>query len=154
MHDLRQPPHLHFALSTLVALLHPHMCFAAARHVSFLQLEDIDSGQHVTVRCERTASDRLCQHTTAGGPLCVSWFDDIWFADVHPGYPHVQLEDIDFGRRVAVERELAASASEGHAAPNAVFDESGQLLLYPTLLGVKVVNLVSNKVVRILGECG
>ncbi len=67
---------------------------------------------------------------------------------------HTQLEDIDFGRRVAVERELAASASEGHAAPAAVFDESGQLLLYPTLLGVKVVNLVSNKVVRILGEWG
>ncbi|EFJ47438.1 hypothetical protein VOLCADRAFT_61491 [Volvox carteri f. nagariensis] len=63
-----------------------------------------------------------------------------------------QLEDIDFGRRMAVERELAASAEETRGLPNAVFDESGNFLLYATLLGIKVVNLVTNKVVRILGK--
>ncbi|KXZ54623.1 hypothetical protein GPECTOR_4g688 [Gonium pectorale] len=63
-----------------------------------------------------------------------------------------QLEDIDFGRRMAVERELAAAPEETHGTPNAVFDESGNFLLYGTLLGVKVVNLVTNKVVRILGK--
>ncbi|GIL83353.1 hypothetical protein Vretimale_11294 [Volvox reticuliferus] len=63
-----------------------------------------------------------------------------------------QLEDIDFGRRMAVERELAASAEETHGSPNAIFDESGNFLLYATLLGIKVVNLVTNKVVRILGK--
>ncbi len=62
----------------------------------------------------------------------------------------LQLEDIDFGRRMAVERELAAA--ETAPAPNAVFDESGHFLLYPCLLGVKVVNLETNKVARILGE--
>ncbi|KAG2431728.1 hypothetical protein HXX76_009224 [Chlamydomonas incerta] len=63
-----------------------------------------------------------------------------------------QLEDIDFGRRMAVERELWNSAEETHGAPNAVFDESGNFLLYATLLGVKVVNLTTNKVVRMLGK--
>ncbi|GLC33697.1 Peptidylprolyl isomerase [Pleodorina starrii] len=63
-----------------------------------------------------------------------------------------QLEDIDFGRRMAVERELTASAEETHGSPNALFDESGNLLLYATLLGIKVVNLVTNKVVRMLGK--
>jgi peptidylprolyl isomerase domain and WD repeat-containing protein 1 len=37
------------------------------------------------------------------------------------------LEDIDFGRRVAVERELAVA--EGAPPPNAVFDDSGNFLL-------------------------
>jgi peptidylprolyl isomerase domain and WD repeat-containing protein 1 len=37
------------------------------------------------------------------------------------------LEDIDFGRRVAVEREL--SVAEGAPPPNAVFDDSGNFLL-------------------------
>ncbi len=33
-----------------------------------------------------------------------------------------------------------------------VFDESGQFVLYPTLLGVKVVNMVTNKLVRVIGK--
>ncbi len=33
-----------------------------------------------------------------------------------------------------------------------VFDESGNFLLYPTLLGVKVVNLVTNGISRVLGK--
>ncbi len=34
---------------------------------------------------------------------------------------------------------------------NAVFDHSGHFLLYPTLAGVKLVNLETNSVVRVLG---
>ena len=47
-----------------------------------------------------------------------------------------RLEPIDFGRRVAAEKELQADPE----APgcNAVFDESGNFLLFPTLLGIKV----------------
>ena len=44
---------------------------------------------------------------------------------------------------MALERELARA--EGVPPPNAVFDASGHFLLYPCLLGVKVVNLVTNK---------
>lgn len=32
------------------------------------------------------------------------------------------------------------------------FDDSGNFVLYPTLLGVKVVNLVTNRLVRIIGK--
>lgn len=35
---------------------------------------------------------------------------------------------------------------------NAIFDESGHFLIYCTMLGVKVVNLVTNKVARVLGR--
>ncbi|KAG1663107.1 hypothetical protein FOA52_010510 [Chlamydomonas sp. UWO 241] len=63
------------------------------------------------------------------------------------------VEDMDFGRRLAVEKEVGPSLDEpGSAAPNAVFDESGNFLIYPCLLGIKVVNLVTNTVSRILGK--
>jgi peptidylprolyl isomerase domain and WD repeat-containing protein 1 len=51
-----------------------------------------------------------------------------------------KLEDMDFGRRLAIEREL----DRDHSGPggalrtaNAVWDESGNMLLYATLLGIK-----------------
>lgn len=64
---------------------------------------------------------------------------------------------------MAVEKELDRRWKEGSDGdaddalsysllPNAVFDESGTLLLYPSLLGIKVVNLETNQVCRILGK--
>jgi hypothetical protein len=47
---------------------------------------------------------------------------------------------------------LFNAAEPGAPRPNAVFDESGNFLVYPTLTGIKVVNLVTNQVSRILGE--
>lgn len=60
-------------------------------------------------------------------------------------------------RRMAVERDLhsqwAGESSQEHVPkPTCVFDESGNFLLYPTLFGVKVVNIVSNRVARLLGK--
>lgn len=86
------------------------------------------------------------------------------------------LEALDYGRRIALEKELtaatiaqikafiapppigtsAAAAVAGGAPPvpggyrlppsNAIFDESGHFVLFPTMMGVKVVNTVTNKV--------
>ena len=42
----------------------------------------------------------------------------------------------------------------GAPQPNAVFDESGNFLTYSSLVGIKVVNLISNVVSRVLGEGG
>lgn len=64
--------------------------------------------------------------------------------------PLYQLEAIDFGRRMAVEKEI--EKTENAPQPNAVLDESGNFLIYTTLLGIKIVNLHTNKVARILGK--
>ncbi|KAH7542021.1 hypothetical protein FEM48_Zijuj02G0029300 [Ziziphus jujuba var. spinosa] len=64
--------------------------------------------------------------------------------------PLYRLEAIDFGRRMAVEKEI--EKTESAPQPNAVFDESSNFLIYATLLGIKVVNLHTNKVSRILGK--
>lgn len=51
------------------------------------------------------------------------------------GTAFVKLESMDFGRRLAVEREL--DKSDYKEAANAVFDDSGNFILYATLLGIK-----------------
>lgn len=64
--------------------------------------------------------------------------------------PLYRLEAIDFGRRMAVEKEI--EKTENAPQPNALFDESSNFIIYATLLGIKVVNLHTNKVARILGK--
>ncbi|KAN0123309.1 hypothetical protein V8E52_002641 [Russula decolorans] len=66
-----------------------------------------------------------------------------------------RVEDMEFGRRLAVEKEIELPGPDGKvpgAWINAVWDESGAFILYPTLLGIKVVNTVTNRVVRLLGK--
>jgi peptidylprolyl isomerase domain and WD repeat-containing protein 1 len=51
-----------------------------------------------------------------------------------------QLDDMDFGRRLAVERELDNEESGPGGAlrtANVVWDESGNFVLYATMLGIK-----------------
>nr|KAJ0212943.1 hypothetical protein LSAT_V11C400196280 [Lactuca sativa] len=64
--------------------------------------------------------------------------------------PLYRLEAIDFGRRMAVEREI--EKTENVPQPNALFDEISNFIIYPTLFGIKIVNLHTNKVSRILGK--
>ena len=51
-----------------------------------------------------------------------------------------RVEDMEFGRRLAVEKEIELPGPDGKvpgAWINAVWDESGAFVLYPTLLGIK-----------------
>ncbi|KAK2069650.1 hypothetical protein P8C59_004207 [Phyllachora maydis] len=61
-----------------------------------------------------------------------------------------QFEEVEFGRRVAQERELESPASKDRF--NVIFDESGHFLLYGSYLGIKVLNTFSNKVVKVYGK--
>jgi peptidylprolyl isomerase domain and WD repeat-containing protein 1 len=67
------------------------------------------------------------------------------------GTASYKMDDMEFGRRLAVERELEKDERAGRTM-NAIWDESGNFLIYPTLLGIKVVNTVTNRVVRLLGK--
>ena len=51
-----------------------------------------------------------------------------------------RVEDMEFGRRLAVERELELEDAEGRVPArwsNAVWDESGSFVIYASLLGIK-----------------
>ncbi|KAL7646060.1 UNVERIFIED_CONTAM: hypothetical protein RMT77_002961 [Armadillidium vulgare] len=61
-----------------------------------------------------------------------------------------EIGNMEFGRRLAVERDVEKGGPL--TTCNLLFDESGYFLLYATLLGIKVVNLWTNKLVRTIGK--
>ncbi|XP_055594558.1 peptidylprolyl isomerase domain and WD repeat-containing protein 1 [Uranotaenia lowii] len=60
------------------------------------------------------------------------------------------LSNMEFGRRMANERDL--EKSESFALINIAFDYSGHFILYPTMLGIKLVNIETNKCAKIIGK--
>lgn len=67
-----------------------------------------------------------------------------------PNMSELHLDRIDFGRRSAVEKDL--KNSKDALLQSVAFDESGHFVFIPTMLGIKVINLVTNKLVRVLGK--
>lgn len=61
-----------------------------------------------------------------------------------------QLPDMEFGRRMAVEREL--EKVDGIRLTNIIFDETGHFVLYGTMLGIKVINVETNRYVHVKVE--
>jgi len=73
-----------------------------------------------------------------------SWEESIYKVDV-----------IDFGRRMAVERDLDRQIAEDYLTPfcpEVVFDEKARYILYPTMVGIKIVKLETDEVVELLGK--
>ncbi|XP_055706906.1 peptidylprolyl isomerase domain and WD repeat-containing protein 1 [Phlebotomus papatasi] len=70
------------------------------------------------------------------------------FSERHQEHP--TLPNMEFGRRMANEKDLEKSDKLSQA--NVVFDRSGHFILYSTMLGVKLVNIDTNKCVKILGS--
>ncbi|KAL8957274.1 MAG: hypothetical protein Q9193_005409, partial [Seirophora villosa] len=61
-----------------------------------------------------------------------------------------KLEDVEFGRRLAAEREIENPALQNKI--NVIFDESSNFIMYGSLLGVKVINTLTNRVVKVFGK--
>ncbi|ESN92551.1 hypothetical protein HELRODRAFT_107948 [Helobdella robusta] len=62
----------------------------------------------------------------------------------------LQISNMEFGKRMAVEKDLERSEAFNYC--NVAFDQSGYFLLYSTFLGIKVVNLQTNRCVRVIGR--
>ncbi|KAI5919230.1 hypothetical protein F4810DRAFT_703717 [Camillea tinctor] len=61
-----------------------------------------------------------------------------------------KLDDVDFGRRLAAEREIESAPLQNKV--NVIFDESGHFILYGSIFGVKVLNTLTNRVVKVYGK--
>ncbi|KAE8838627.1 hypothetical protein HRS9139_03010 [Pyrenophora teres f. teres] len=60
------------------------------------------------------------------------------------------LEDMEFGRRLGIERELDEQPSlQPHC--NVIFDETSNFILYGSMYGVKVINTLTNKLSKLYG---
>lgn len=57
---------------------------------------------------------------------------------------------MEFSRRMATEKEL--EKSETFLYGNIEFDDSGHFILYPTMMGIKLVNIDTNKCLNIIGR--
>ena len=60
------------------------------------------------------------------------------------------LEDIEFGKRMTVERELDNPIVRKRM--NVIFDETGNFIMYGSLFGTKVINTLTNRVVKVYGQ--
>ena len=61
-----------------------------------------------------------------------------------------KLEEVEFGRRLAVEKELENPALKNKI--NVIFDESSNFIMYGSILGTKVINTLTNRVVKNYGK--
>lgn len=66
------------------------------------------------------------------------------------GTAQYKLEELEFGRRFAIERELENPTLQNKI--NAIFDESGNFIIYGSILGTKVINTLTNRVVKVYGK--
>ncbi|KAL6709625.1 Peptidyl-prolyl cis-trans isomerase cyp15 [Coniothyrium glycines] len=62
----------------------------------------------------------------------------------------LHLEDMEFGRRIGIERDLDQPAMRPRM--NVIFDETGNFILYGSMYGIKVVNTLTNKLVKLYGQ--
>jgi peptidylprolyl isomerase domain and WD repeat-containing protein 1 len=60
------------------------------------------------------------------------------------------LDEVEFGRRLAIERELENPITQPKI--NVIFDESGHFVLYGSLYGAKCINTYTNRVVRVYAK--
>jgi peptidylprolyl isomerase domain and WD repeat-containing protein 1 len=61
-----------------------------------------------------------------------------------------KLEDVEFGRRLATEREIESPTLKNKV--NVIFDETGHFIIYGSMLGTKVLNTYTNRVVKVYGK--
>ena len=61
-----------------------------------------------------------------------------------------KLEEVEYGRRLAAERDV--ETGDKGSKINVIFDESSNFVMYGSLYGIKMVNLVTNRVVKVYGK--
>ncbi|KAF2845090.1 peptidyl-prolyl cis-trans isomeras-like protein [Plenodomus tracheiphilus IPT5] len=60
------------------------------------------------------------------------------------------LEDMEFGRRIGIERDLDTPSTRNRI--NVIFDETSNFILYGSMYGIKVINTLTNKLVKLYGQ--
>jgi peptidylprolyl isomerase domain and WD repeat-containing protein 1 len=62
----------------------------------------------------------------------------------------VTLEDAEFSRRMQMEKEIEDPAIR--SSINVIFDETGNFIFYGSFVGTKVINTLTNRVVKVYGQ--
>ena len=62
-----------------------------------------------------------------------------------------KFDTMTFGARLSTDRDLERATSTLQST-NVIFDESANFIIFATLSGIKIVNIVTNRMVRLLGK--
>ncbi|KNE99561.1 hypothetical protein PSTG_07275 [Puccinia striiformis f. sp. tritici PST-78] len=116
-----------------------------------------DDGSYFATTTLNTSEHSICVFNFSSGKLLRKYDESITAITEmqQAGTTAYSLDDMEFGCRLAVERglgKIVESDTMPGVAGSAVFDPSSTFLLYPSLLGIKIVNIQLNKMVRILGK--
>ncbi|TMS34756.1 hypothetical protein L596_002284 [Steinernema carpocapsae] len=60
------------------------------------------------------------------------------------------LQNMEWNRRIALEKEIEKDPTT--SVGSVIYDESGNFLIYPTMIGIQVYNLVTDEVIRSIGK--
>ncbi|KAF8820290.1 peptidylprolyl isomerase domain-containing protein [Cardiosporidium cionae] len=108
------------------------------------------NGEYLALLCS-DSQIRIFRFST--GKLCRIYDESMDMYNIAQSDPlkmQLHLEKFDFGKRLAVEKELLKSSSVSSQA--LVFDESSNFLLIPSLVGIKIINIINNKLSTIIGK--
>lgn len=73
-------------------------------------------------------------------------------AQSDPNSAVLHFDTADFLKRRAYESEISKGCKDEGEYSGMCFDSSSNYLIYPCMLGIKIVNLVTNKLVRVIGR--
>ena len=68
----------------------------------------------------------------------------------HAGSATHKLDPVEFGRRMGQEKDVESQTLKDKS--NVIFDESGNFIIYATMVGIKVLNIFTNQVVKVYGK--
>ena len=100
------------------------------------------SGAHFAI----SSSDRQIRVFDFSKGKLLRRYDESFTA--YSNYPLVDPNELD--SRLSMEKELSAD-DKATASCNMAFDDSGYFLLYGSPIGIKVVNIISNSLSRVIG---
>jgi peptidylprolyl isomerase domain and WD repeat-containing protein 1 len=99
------------------------------------------------------ADDKIRLFKTRTGKLLATYDESTQLQVAPAGF-----NPVDIGRRVAIHQELIeentrliGSGQHRNHIPELLFDQSDTMLIYGSLFGIKVINTVTNKLMRLIG---
>ncbi|SJK86618.1 peptidylprolyl isomerase domain and WD repeat-containing protein 1 [Babesia microti strain RI] len=69
-----------------------------------------------------------------------------------PNHKVIQIDSLEFGRKLDIEKEIGKARLNTRVFTNILFDESSSFLIFPSIIGIKIINIHTNQLARIVGK--
>lgn len=71
-----------------------------------------------------------------------------------PNHKVIQIDSLEFGRKLDIEKEIGKARLNTRVFTNILFDESSSFLIFPSIIGIKIINIHTNQVISIVNVVG